>query len=30
MQNNINKNERDAFSDLIRQKLENHQLPVDN
>lgn len=30
MQNNINKNERDVFSDLIRQKLENHQVPVDN
>ena len=30
MQNNINKNERDAFSDFIRQKLDNHQLPVDD
>ena len=30
MQNNINKNERDAFSDLIRQKLENHRLTVDS
>jgi len=29
MQNNINKNEQDAFSEMVRQKLENHQLPVD-
>ena len=29
MQNNINNNERDAFSDIIRQKLEGHQIPVD-
>ena len=28
MQNNINNNERDAFSDIFRQKLENHQIPV--
>jgi len=29
MQNNINNNERDAFSDMVRQKLEGHQIPVD-
>jgi hypothetical protein len=29
MQNNINKNEQDVFNDNIRQKLENHRLPVD-
>jgi hypothetical protein len=29
MQNNLNKNEQDAFSENIRQKLENHRLPVD-
>ena len=29
MQNNINKNEPDAFSEMIRQKLENHHLPVE-
>ncbi|ADQ79874.1 hypothetical protein Palpr_1735 [Paludibacter propionicigenes WB4] len=29
MQNNINNNEQDAFNDIFRQKLENHQLPVD-
>ena len=29
MQNNINNNERDAFNDIIRQKLEGHQVPVD-
>jgi len=29
MQNNINNNEQDAFSEVFRQKLENHQLPVD-
>jgi len=27
--NNINKNQPDAFSEMFRQKLENHQLPVD-
>jgi len=29
MQNNINNTEQDAFSEVFRQKLENHQLPVD-
>ena len=29
MQDNINKNEQDAFNEMIRHKLENHQLPVD-
>jgi len=29
MQNNINNNERDTFSESVRQKLENHQVPVD-
>ena len=29
MQNNINKNEQDAFNEYIRQKLENHRIPVD-
>ena len=29
MQNNINNNERDAFSDKVRQKLEGHQVPVE-
>lgn len=29
MQNNIHKNERDAFSELFREKLENHTVPVD-
>ena len=29
MQNNINKNEPDAFNEMIRQKLENHHLPVE-
>jgi len=29
MQNNINNNEQDVFNDIFRQKLENHQLPVD-
>ena len=29
MQNNINNNERDAFSDLFREKLKNHKVPVD-
>ena len=29
MQNTINNNERDAFSDIFRQKLENHEVPVD-
>lgn len=29
MQNNINNNERDAFSELFREKLENHTVPVD-
>ena len=29
MQDNINTNKPDAFSELIKQKLENHQLPVD-
>jgi len=29
MQNNINNNERDAFSEAIRQKLEKHEMPVD-
>lgn len=29
MQDNINKNQPDAFSELMKQKLENHQLPVD-
>jgi len=29
MQNNINNNGRDPFSDIIRQKLEGHQVPVD-
>ncbi len=29
MQDNINNNKPDAFSELIKQKLENHQLPVD-
>jgi len=29
MQDNINNNRPDAFSEMIRQKLENHQLPVD-
>jgi len=29
MQDNINNNERDAFSDIIRQKLEGYQIPVD-
>jgi len=29
MQDNINNNRSDAFSEMIRQKLENHQLPVD-
>jgi len=29
MQNPINNNERDALSELFRQKLENHRVPVD-
>ena len=29
MQNNINNNERDAFSELFREKLEGHTAPVD-
>ena len=29
MQNNINNNDLDAFSDVFRQKLENHETPVD-
>ena len=29
MQSNINNNEQDPFSEFFRQKLENHQLPVD-
>jgi len=29
MQNNINNNEHDAFSEIFRQKLENHTAPVD-
>jgi hypothetical protein len=29
MQENINNNQEDFFSEIIRQKLENHQLPVD-
>ena len=29
MQNNINNNERDAFSDFFREKLKNHKAPVD-
>ena len=29
MQNNINNNEHDTFSDLFRKKLENHKVPVD-
>lgn len=29
MQDNINNNNPDAFSELMKQKLENHQLPVD-
>jgi len=29
MQNNINKDERDAFSDIFKQKLKNHEVPVD-
>jgi len=29
MQDNINNNKPDAFSELMKQKLENHQLPVD-
>jgi len=29
MQNNIKNNERDTFSESVRQKLENHQMPVD-
>ena len=29
MQNTTNNNERDAFSDIFRQKLENHEVPVD-
>jgi len=29
MQNNINNNERDAFSEIFRKKLENHRIPVD-
>ena len=29
MQNNIDKNERDPFCEIFRQKLENHSLPVD-
>jgi len=29
MQDNINTNKPDAFSELMKQKLENHQLPVD-
>ncbi|MDR3653972.1 MAG: hypothetical protein P4L34_13505 [Paludibacter sp.] len=29
MQDKINNKEQDLFSELIRQKLENHQLPVD-
>jgi len=29
MQDNINNNERDAFSEIIRQKLEGYQIPVD-
>ena len=28
MQNNINNNEHDAFSEIFRQKLENHTAPV--
>jgi hypothetical protein len=29
MQNNINNNEHDTFSDIFRKKLENHKVPVD-
>jgi len=29
MQDNINTNKPDAFNELMKQKLENHQLPVD-
>ena len=29
MQNNIDNNQRDAFSELFREKLENHTVPVD-
>ena len=29
MQDNINNNKPDAFSEMMKQKLENHQLPVD-
>jgi hypothetical protein len=29
MQNNIDNNERDAFSDFFREKLKNHKVPVD-
>jgi|GEM_PF-6832494 len=29
MHNNIKNNERDAFSESIRQKLEGHQTPVE-
>jgi len=29
MQDNINNNKPDAFSELMKQKLENHQLPVE-
>lgn len=29
MQDNINTNKPDAFSEMMKQKLENHQLPVD-
>lgn len=29
MQNNTNNNERDPFSEIFREKLENHTLPVD-
>lgn len=28
MQNNINNNDQDAFSEIFRQKLENYELPV--
>ena len=30
MQNNINNKETDNFSQLIRQKIENHTLPIDD
>jgi len=29
MQDNINNNKPDAFNEMMKQKLENHQLPVD-